>query len=227
VPLLSAASNWLALSTFAGRYVPTGPALLVDVGSTTTDVVPLQDGQPVPRGRTDSERLRSRELVYTGVRRTPLCALLGPRVAAELFATTLDAYLVLGHIPEDPLDRHTADGCPATRAAAHARLARMYCADSSSCTEAETWMLADEVRRCQLLLLAEAVERVARSLPQKPVTLITAGSGEFLIQNLAEQSLEWSVPIVSLAGRLGPAISEAACAYAVAVLAEEHPDAEG
>src|SRR5665213_2920887 len=62
--LTAAAANWLALATFAGRYAPTGPALLIDIGSTTTDIVPLQDGRPMPKGRTDPERLRSGELVY-------------------------------------------------------------------------------------------------------------------------------------------------------------------
>ena len=122
-PLQTAAANWLALATFAGRLAPEGPALLFDVGSTTTDVIPLLDGRPKPHGRTDRERLESGELVYTGVRRTPLCALAGG--AAELFATTLDVYLLLDWIAEDAADRNTADGRPATKAAAHARLARM------------------------------------------------------------------------------------------------------
>ena len=78
-PLTSASANWLALATFAGRYAPQGPAPLIDVGSTTTDIVPLLNGQPVPQGRTDPERLRSGELVYSGVRRTPLCATYGDR----------------------------------------------------------------------------------------------------------------------------------------------------
>src|SRR5436309_2230449 len=47
-PLLAAASNWLALATFAGRYALRGPAVLIDIGSTTTDIVPLLDGRPVP-----------------------------------------------------------------------------------------------------------------------------------------------------------------------------------
>src|SRR5947208_2946217 len=52
-PLLAAAANWLALATFAGRHAPTGPACVIDIGSTTTDIIPLFDGNPVPRGRTD------------------------------------------------------------------------------------------------------------------------------------------------------------------------------
>src|SRR5262245_49045123 len=54
-PLQAAAANWLALATYAGRFAPEGSALLVDVGSTTTDVVPLWQGEPVPQGRTDPE----------------------------------------------------------------------------------------------------------------------------------------------------------------------------
>src|SRR5437867_8826588 len=74
-PLRAAAANWLALATWAGRYCRDGPGLLIDVGSTTTDIVPLRDGNPVPRGRTDVERLGCGELVYSGVRRTPVFAL--------------------------------------------------------------------------------------------------------------------------------------------------------
>ena len=123
-PLACAASNWLALATFAGRFAPRGHAMLLDVGSTTSDLIPLRDGVPIPAARTDLDRLRSGELVYTGVSRTPVCAVLGESVAAEWFATTLDVYLLLGDIAEDADDRRTADGRPATREHAHARLAR-------------------------------------------------------------------------------------------------------
>src|SRR5689334_5726533 len=47
-PLSVAASNWLALASFAGRFAATGSALLVDIGSTTSDLIPLRDGVPVP-----------------------------------------------------------------------------------------------------------------------------------------------------------------------------------
>ncbi|HLQ46390.1 MAG TPA: hydantoinase/oxoprolinase family protein, partial [Planctomycetaceae bacterium] len=97
-PRLTAAANWHAQATFVGRLVPSCSAMLIDIGSTTSDLIPLVNGLPMPAGRTDVERLQSGELVYCGVRRTPLCALvdhvpLGDAdcaVAAELFATTLD-----------------------------------------------------------------------------------------------------------------------------------------
>ena len=179
----TAAANWLALATLAGRYAPQGSALLLDIGSTTSDIVPLLDGVPVPRGRTDPDRLRLGELVYTGVRRTPLCALLSDGHAAELFATTLDAYLTLGRIAEDEGYCHTADSRPATLAAAHARLARMRCADPEQFSERDRRELALLVQRRQLVLIRDALNRVGdRSLGGPPGTVILAGEGEFLGQ---------------------------------------------
>ena len=216
-PLQAAASNWLALATWAGRFVPHGPALLLDIGSTTTDIIPLLDGVPVPVGRSDPERLRSGELVYTGTRRTPLCALAGSQTAAEFFATTLDVYLVLGAIKDDPKCTDTADGRPATRKFAHARLARMLCADLETSTEEERETLAAQIRDQQLALIARAIERVANRLPSSPAALILSGSGEFLGRNLL------SGPATSIAKLLGREASTAACAHAVAVLARERP----
>jgi probable H4MPT-linked C1 transfer pathway protein len=221
-PLLVAAANWLALATFAGRYAPQGPALLIDVGSTTTDIVPLLDGRPVPQGHTDPERLACGELVYTGIRRTPICALLGGDIAAEVFATTLDAYLVLGWVPEDPHDRNTADGRPATRAAAHARLARMLCADLETSTEADRRWLAERVNNRQMHLLTTALTEVAPRLPGPPGRVVLAGEGEVLgYLAVREQEKFPPCPMVPLGKNLGPEVSRAACACALAVLAVE------
>lgn len=212
--LKTASANWLALATFAGRYVPSGSGLLIDIGSTTTDIVPLLDGKPTPRGRTDFERLQTRELVYTGVRRTPICSFLGPEGAAEFFATTLDVYLLLGEVKENPGDMNTADGRLATRAAAHARLARMVGADSETFTERDVMNLAHKVVDRQIALLRDAVKHVTAGFSLHPKTVVISGSGEFLARKVLE-----NMNLVSLADNLGPEISQAACAYAVAVLA--------
>jgi len=219
-PLLAAAGNWLALATWAGRLAPCGPALLLDTGSTTSDVIPLVAGRPVPVGRTDPERLRSGELVYTGTTRTPVCALLGGDGTAELFATTLDVYLVLEDLPEQPDRCDTADGRPATRGCAHARLARMLCADLESSTAAERLDLARKIANRQTRLLAEAIRTVTARLPGPPETVILAGSGSFLAERAwRETAHPVEVRIVRLEEELGPERSAAACAFALAVLA--------
>src|SRR5688572_21625103 len=48
MPQLVAASNWHALARFAGRYAQAPAALVIDVGSTTCDIVPLENGKPRP-----------------------------------------------------------------------------------------------------------------------------------------------------------------------------------
>jgi len=222
--LLVAAANWHALATWAARLVPSGPALLLDIGSTTTDLIPLYDGVPVAAGRTDPERLRTGELVYTGVRRTPLCAVLGNEgLAAEFFATTHDVYVALGLVPEDPTDTDTADRRPATTENTHARLARMFCADLETSTADERLDLARAVRRRQIEQIVGAVAAVTTRMTGLPRTLILSGSGEFLGRAVARASPRLTgCRVVSLAERMGPGLSQAACAYAVAVLAAEH-----
>ena len=130
------------LATYAGRLAPVGSAILIDIGSTTTDIVGLVDGVPVPTGRTDRTRLECGELVYCGVRRTPLCALFGLEKAAEFFATTEDVYLTLGDLPEEPHRTDTADGRPVTPGACASLgwLARMECADVG---DGSVWLKPD------------------------------------------------------------------------------------
>jgi probable H4MPT-linked C1 transfer pathway protein len=211
-PRACAAANWLALATFAGRFAPPGPALVVDIGSTTTDLVPLLDGIPVPKARTDPERLKAGELVYTGVRRTPLCALMGAGGAAEFFAMTQDIYLLLDRIAENAADSDTADGRPATKDGAHSRLARMLCGDAETITRNATLALAKRLA----LVQRQAIDRAARQFTFG--ALILSGAGEFLAR---EVFADFAGPVVSLAEELGPERSAAACAVAAAALLED------
>src|SRR5258708_22250709 len=74
-PLAVAAANWSATATFVAREHP--DALLIDIGTTTTDIIPIVGGIVAAKGRTDPERLASGELVYTGALRTPVEAIAG------------------------------------------------------------------------------------------------------------------------------------------------------
>ncbi len=66
-PLAVAAANWSATAHLVALDHPN--ALLIDTGTTTTDIIPISGGLVVSRGRTDPERLASGELVYTGALR--------------------------------------------------------------------------------------------------------------------------------------------------------------
>jgi len=230
IPLLVAAANWHALATWAGRLVPEGAGILIDVGTTTTDIIPLFRGVAVPSGLTDRERLTSGELVYSGVRRTPLCALAHSvpfrggecPLAAEFFATTLDIYLLLGLIPEDVDNTETANGKPATLKHARTRLARMLCCDASECTDGEQ----EEIARCladvQQRQIRAALERVLPRQEEECRDVLLCGSGSFL----AERIVIDCPPLrdanrVMLEQMRDHTTSQAACAFAVACLAAE------
>lgn len=225
VPAQVASANWLALATYAGRFAAQGPALLLDIGTTTTDLIPLRNGKPAPKGRTDPDRFRSSELLYAGWKRTPVCALLGLDGAAELFATMQDVYLVLGLVPERPTETDTADGRPATRKAAYARLTRMLLLDPEAAMTRPCDQLAHELHFKLVAQIALAIERVVGALDEPPATVITAGSGEFLIGPLWQAAIlpaeVRACPVVSLSDKIGPDRSAAACAHAVAILSAE------
>jgi probable H4MPT-linked C1 transfer pathway protein len=236
-PELAAASNWLALANLAARLVPEGPGLLIDIGSTTTDLVPLRDGRAAPKGRTDTQRLRTGELVYAGVRRTPICALATELrlrgtptgLSAELFATTLDVYLIRGDIPSDPRDDATADGRPATADAARDRLARMIGADRDTFSSEDAAAFADAADAALVARLTAAADRACVATVGRPRQAVVAGSGEFLARRVARAVVEPESPNISLNEAWGKLASSAACAYALVVLAGERdgdPDSD-
>ncbi len=213
-----ASANWHALAKFAGRYKPEGIGLLLDIGSTTTDLIPLVNGEPEPRWKTDPERLQSGELVYTGVRRTPVFALVPGRTAAEFFATMHDVYLFMELEPENATDTDTADGRPATIEFAHARLARVLVGDIETVSFENVEAL---VRRAYYAQQEKIVEAACRRLDGLRIeSVICSGSGEYLARIVAAE-IAPDATVVSLAEQLGPRVSTCAPAYACAVLATE------
>ena len=235
-PRLTAAANWHALATWVGRLAPQSAALLIDIGSTTTDIIPIENGLPVPEGLTDTERLLSGELVYTGSRRTPLAAVASRvvfrgascPVASELFATSLDVALLLEMREEDPTDCDTADGRPATKVAAYHRLVRMLCADTTEITEAEALSLARSFASAQLSTLTIALKQVLSRLRQPLAAIVLSGEGESRAGQLVGAAMSEglanhiaAIECLSLTQLLGPQQSQAACAFALSRLAQE------
>ena len=188
-----ASANWLATARHAALARHADRGLLIDIGSTTTDLIAFGDGRVLAAGRSDAERLRSGELVYHGVVRTPLCALarrIGWRgvplnVMNEFFATTADVYRLTGEL--DPAhDQHpSADNAAKDIAHTQARLARMIGLDARD-GSADDWLaFAREWRGQQCDELRSQVARVAadHALDSSP-TVIAAGCGGFLVPEL-------------------------------------------
>jgi (4-(4-[2-(gamma-L-glutamylamino)ethyl]phenoxymethyl)furan-2-yl)methanamine synthase len=186
-----AAANWLA-SAFAVAAVHPD-ALMIDVGSTTADVVPIAAGQVVAGGRTDLDRLLAGELVYTGALRTNLAAIASRvpvrggwcPVASELFAISADAHLLLGDLPPGAYACPTPDGRPATVEFARERVARLVCADAEGLDAGEIDAIAAFLHREQVRQIEAAGRRVAERL-DAGAPVVPLGVGAFLAREAAE-----------------------------------------
>ena len=231
-PYTVAASNWHALATWASRQLPpTHNGIVIDIGSTTTDVIPITKENVCSIGHTDTERLTSSELVYTGVRRTPIAALVSCLpyqgqlcgVARETFATTSDVYLTLNKIKENSDDCATADGRPATREAAHNRIARMLCLDGEQLTTDDCHKIATSVMESQIKLIDHAIAQVLNRQQNPPLTALVSGSGEFLARLILQRSAP-EMRILSISEQSNLPDSQCAPAHAVAVLAQERSE---
>jgi (4-(4-[2-(gamma-L-glutamylamino)ethyl]phenoxymethyl)furan-2-yl)methanamine synthase len=218
-PLSIAASNWAATARWAAQRFPT--AILIDVGSTTTDVIPIVGGEVVAVGRTDPQRLQSGELVYTGALRTPVEAIVrqvplwggSAGVSTEGFALIGDVHLWLGRLGADDYTCRTPDGRPVTREHAAERLARIVCADREMLRDEDVELMALEIAGAQIATIVNALQRVRQRQPNIPTAVVT-GMGAFIATEAARAA---GLSVVSLAGELG-AESQTAPAAAVASL---------
>ena len=202
-PEAVASANWMASAQVVADAL--ADALFIDIGSTTTDIVPIRGGALAMRGLTDRDRLACEELVYAGVVRTPVMAL-ADRIPfggewivpmAEYFATAADVYRLTGELPED------ADQLPA--------------ADNGAKT------VGDSARRLARMVGREACERVlSRGAVSEQAPVIGAGVGSFLVRKLATALSREYRPfddLIATAPETDAWVSSCAPAVSVALLA--------
>lgn len=164
-PLKLAAANWMASVYYLEKKF--GEGILVDVGSTTTDIIPFKKNEVLYK-KTDLERLQSNHLIYTGVLRTPVNAVLSEvpfkgklvGISAEHFAITADVYNIVDTIE---YSCETPDGRGKGRAESMARIARLLCADANEIGKEEIEKICRYVRGFQVEKIARALNEVAES----------------------------------------------------------------
>jgi len=204
-----AAANWLAAADLLRTRYP--GAVFVDIGSTTTDIIPLSDFSAL-LGLTDLRRLQLGYLLYTGLLRTSLATQV-PSVrldgvetptCAEHFAIAADAHLVLGHINPRAYSCDTPDGKEKNPGAALRRLARVVCSDLDEIGPEGAMEVARQFWEAQRDRVRLAADRVARESGCD--RMVVAGIGSSLF---ARELGGWD-----LARDMG-AVSDALPAYAV------------
>lgn len=219
-----ASTNWHATAVWVGQLQR--DALLIDIGSTTTDLSPLKNGWSGNRGFTDLERMQHGELLYSGVVRTPVMAITKQvpfkgewhNVAAEHFATLADVYRVLDWLPKQADLHESADGKAKDLTASMRRLARMLGADLEDATPSEWEQMAQYIAECHINDCTSAVLRQLSCGISADAALVGAGAGRFLIARIAQRLGREYLDIDTLIGNatrggLAPSV----CAPAVAI----------
>jgi probable H4MPT-linked C1 transfer pathway protein len=198
MPLRVASANWAATGWMVSQTIKN--CIVVDVGSTTTSIIPVIEGKIAAEGKTDLEKLQNGELVYSGSLRTNISTIVKEvpvhgkltRVSSELFAQSGDVHLLLGNIIEEDYSAETCDGRGKTRREAAARLARVVCADTDMLTEQEIAAIAQFVYARQVEQVAGGLKQVykrAEQLTQEKLSIVVTGLGRnFLARKAAENA---------------------------------------
>jgi probable H4MPT-linked C1 transfer pathway protein len=189
-PLAVASANFLATAHSVSAMRKS--ALLIDMGSTTTDIIPCDR----PQGVTDAERLQTGELVYTGFTRTPVpsvttrAPLLGTwqSLARDAFASMADVRRLLNELP-DGVDLHaTADGRDKSVGESLVRFARGFGRDGEV-RQLTGWQAAAAyVRECQLRSIYDgAIQVISRPGLDVSGGVIAAGIGAPVAEAIARR----------------------------------------
>ena len=223
-PLLVAASNWAATAALAASLV--SDAILVDVGTTTTDIIPIASKRVASIGRTDPDRLLSGELLYLGAVRTPVEAIVHhvpfrdglAGVSAESFALSGDIHVWRGELSPEGYTAPTPDSRPATRDFAGERIARVVCGDRELLDDSDIDRIAAFVADAMIARIAASITRVRERHPNL-ATAVIAGHGAFLARAAARRA---GLHIAShdLIHADAPRVMGAETAFAVARLLE-------
>ncbi len=224
-PLTVAAANWAATGWLAAQQKP--DCIVVDVGSTTTSIIPIRGGKVSAEGKTDLEKLILGELVYTGSLRTNVATIVDriptkrgvARVSSEVFAQSADVHLILGNISTSDYTVETPDGKEKTRQASLARLARVVCADTDMLTEKEIAKMAQHIYKAQATQIAKVLNQVANRLKmeKKELTIVVTGLGRnFLARRAAKQAGFFK--IADFGELLGGDVAKVSTAFATALM---------
>ncbi|MGJ0508428.1 MAG: hydantoinase/oxoprolinase family protein [Methylocystis sp.] len=226
-----ASANWRASAELVAQRC--GEALFVDMGSTTTDLVPIHGGRVCALGETDAERLVHGELAYAGfsrgapqayATRAPINGRWSPLVN-ESFAAMADVRRVLGDLPEGESRADlspTADGRPKTVAASSARLARIVGLDGSELTPAQARTLADYLARAQVRVIEDQMALLSsRDAVAPHAPLVGAGVGRALVARMATaqgRAYRDFADLIDAPAALAAAAGDCAPAAAIALL---------
>ncbi|MCW3995718.1 MAG: H4MPT-linked C1 transfer pathway protein [Candidatus Bathyarchaeota archaeon] len=229
-PMGVSAANWAATGWLVARHI--SDCVVVDIGSTSTSIIPILHGKVAACGKTDLAKLICGELVYTGSLRTNLAAVVHSiptrngvaGVSSELFALSGDVHLILGNITSPDYTCETADGRGKTLPEALARLARVVCADTEMLNKQEIIDMAQYIYDKQIAQVAEGLAKVYSRLKKQTthqVPVVVTGLGKDFLARKAAESIKVD-EIIDLSSLVMAEAVLATPAFGLALMTAKH-----
>ncbi len=182
--------NWHAAGRFIAKFLEN--AILIDLGSTTTDFICIKNNKIMNIGFDDFSRLQNGELLYTGIIRTPIFGIENSvnlnskefNIIPEFFSRTSDLYRVQGKIKKIFDIDEEADLSSKSINSSYRRIARSFGLDLSNQNKKIIHKLSKKITEQQLNLISENVDKLIKKFGMTQKTpLILAGIGQEILRD--------------------------------------------
>jgi len=197
-PLQIAAANWAASVWLIERLCKN--CILIDIGSTTTTIIPVINGKAHILGFNDPDKIKYGEILYIGTLRTNIVEFIDKvpykgfliDICRERFSTIADVHLILGNISENEYTTETADGKGKSFEECIRRLCRIVCSSTELMNIYEVIELARYIYEVQLFKLTQVVYQIRSRIASMGINpdefiLVSAGIGEFIVKEIGRR----------------------------------------
>ena len=195
--------NWHSIGRLLERQLKN--AIIVDFGSTTTDIICVKNHIIQNKNFDDFSRINSNELVYTGLTRTPIFAIDKKvrinrkyfEIIPEFFSDMSDVYRINSILKKQFDIDETADGKRRSKFSSYARLSRNFGLDFKKSNQNLIKDLSKEIIKTQLEKIYLAIKKNrAKYKIEKKSEIIVCGIGKDVLSDFLnlkkEQVIQFS-----------------------------------
>ncbi len=181
--------NWHSIGRFLENKVDN--AILLDFGSTTTDLVCIKDNRIANEYFDDFLRINNYELKYTGFTRTPLYGITHEikstnnvqKIIPENFSESSDIYRVLNKLDKKNDVDKTSDNRGKTKKESLIRISRNFGFDYKILFKKKIEKICNEISSIQLYSIYEAMNKLQKKFQIKKPTIIVSGIGQDVLSD--------------------------------------------
>ncbi len=189
--------NWLSTADFVAQKISN--CLIIDFGSTTTDLILIKNKKCLNKHFDDFSRLNNYELIYTGLTRTPIMSINNYvkinekkiNIIPELFSNTSDLYRVLKKLPKEVDQYETLDGRSKSIINSYKRLSRNLGFDYQFKDKRTLDKVCRHLSKIQLQSILNAVKKLLyiKDVNTK-IPVILCGVGKNVFKNKIAKKFE-------------------------------------